>query len=153
MVTLYERLGVAPDADRDTIRAAYRRLAREHHPDRGGDEATMAAINGAWLVLRDPMRRAAYDSQHRRVERRLAAAGPSSAVTLDFGRYAGWDLDAVARQDPDYLLWLERMPIGRPLRPEIRRVLDARKAVVTTALRSPGPRAAPRRTGWRSLWR
>jgi molecular chaperone DnaJ len=55
---------VAPDADAATIRAAYRRLAREHHPDqRGGaaDASEMATINEAYRVLADPGRRAQYD--------------------------------------------------------------------------------------------
>lgn len=46
------------------IRAAYRRLAREHHPDANPSaeaEARMRAINEAWETLRDGERRAAYD--------------------------------------------------------------------------------------------
>jgi hypothetical protein len=62
-VTLYELLGVEPTASGATIRAAYRRAAREHHPDRAGDRssARMAEINGAWQVLGDPERRREYD--------------------------------------------------------------------------------------------
>lgn len=60
----YERLGVASNATHDEIRAAYRRLARRHHPDARGQStsATMAAINEAWSVLSDPARRARYDA-------------------------------------------------------------------------------------------
>lgn len=60
----YERLGVAPDATLNEIRAAYRMLARRHHPDaRGGRPSPeMAAINEAWSVLSDPGRRAVYDA-------------------------------------------------------------------------------------------
>ncbi len=65
--TLYERLGVAPSADEATLRAAYRRLAKELHPDVGSPAVgvptgeAMAAVNEAWTVLSDPSRRAAYD--------------------------------------------------------------------------------------------
>jgi curved DNA-binding protein CbpA len=59
---------VAPDADAATIRAAYRRRAQVHHPDRvhaeRGAPSTpdeMAAINEAYRVLGDPARRIAYD--------------------------------------------------------------------------------------------
>ena len=38
---------------------------------------------------------------------------------LDFGRYQGWTLAQIAGVDPDFLEWLERMPIGRQYRPEI----------------------------------
>lgn len=41
-------LGVARTADTETIRAAYRRMAAQNHPDRGGDPARMAAINAAY---------------------------------------------------------------------------------------------------------
>lgn len=53
-------------ASADELRAAYRRLARQHHPDtRGGAASDMAAINEAWHVLRDPARRAMYDASLR----------------------------------------------------------------------------------------
>ncbi|MEO6126280.1 MAG: J domain-containing protein [Ilumatobacteraceae bacterium] len=63
----YERLGVSFGATREEIRVAYRRLARQHHPDRNGDASAvrMAQINEAWRVLSDPARRAVYDAQSR----------------------------------------------------------------------------------------
>lgn len=57
----YEALGVAKDATADEIRAAYRKLAKKHHPDKGGDKERMAAINDAYAVLSDPNRRKRYD--------------------------------------------------------------------------------------------
>lgn len=55
-------LGVAPSADQATLRRAYLALARRHHPDRdGGDATRMRALNEAWSVLSDPDRRARYD--------------------------------------------------------------------------------------------
>lgn len=47
----YKVLGVARDADEQTIKKAYRRLAREHHPDKGGKPEKMAEINEAFGVL------------------------------------------------------------------------------------------------------
>jgi hypothetical protein len=44
-------LGVAPDADAKTIRAAHRRLIASVHPDRGGTEALAAQINAARDML------------------------------------------------------------------------------------------------------
>jgi DnaJ-like protein len=57
-------LGVDRDASRAQIRAAFRRLARAHHPDTStsGSADSLAAINGAWQVLGDPALRQAYDS-------------------------------------------------------------------------------------------
>ena len=44
-------LGVARDADKRTIKKAYRKAATKHHPDKGGSEVKMAGINEAWEVL------------------------------------------------------------------------------------------------------
>ena len=61
----YDLLGVARGADDAAIKAAYRRLAKEHHPDRKNgckeSEARFKAINEAYDVLKDPQKRAAYD--------------------------------------------------------------------------------------------
>lgn|GEM_PF-4712463 len=50
-LTPHEVLGVDPDADDDTIRAAYRRRVRETHPDAGGDAAEFVAVAAAWTAL------------------------------------------------------------------------------------------------------
>jgi len=47
-----ETLGLARDAEEGCIRRRYRELARKHHPDRGGDNETLAAINAAMAILR-----------------------------------------------------------------------------------------------------
>jgi len=61
----YELLGVQRGADDAAIKAAYRRLAKEHHPDRHNgctdQEARFKAINEAYDILKDPQKRAAYD--------------------------------------------------------------------------------------------
>ena len=80
---LYDTLGVAKNASAEEIKKAYRKLAREHHPDaRGGDEARFKEIQGAYDVLSDPEKRKAYDtfgSTNGRV--RWAAAGRSSRTS------------------------------------------------------------------------
>lgn len=62
----YEALGVAPDASDADIKSAFRRLAREHHPDAtGGDhdsEQRYKVISEAYAVLSDPSRRQQYDA-------------------------------------------------------------------------------------------
>src|SRR4051794_37235205 len=61
----YDLLGVQRGADDAAIKAAYRRLAKEHHPDRhngcSDKEAHFKAINEAYDILKDPQKRAAYD--------------------------------------------------------------------------------------------
>jgi hypothetical protein len=61
-VSHYDALGVPKDADGATIKRAYRRKSREHHPDRpGGNTTAMVAINKAYETLSDPEKRARYD--------------------------------------------------------------------------------------------
>ena len=57
----YEVLGVSKSASADEIKKAFRRLAVEHHPDRGGDEAKFKEINEAYEVLKDESKRKRYD--------------------------------------------------------------------------------------------
>ena len=61
----YELLGIQRGADDAAIKAAYRRLAKEHHPDRHQgcteQEARFKAISEAYDCLKDPQKRAAYD--------------------------------------------------------------------------------------------
>jgi molecular chaperone DnaJ len=61
MASLYDTLGVPKNASADEIKKAYRKLAREHHPDQGGDEARFKEIQGAYDVLSDPEKRQQYD--------------------------------------------------------------------------------------------
>jgi tetratricopeptide (TPR) repeat protein len=76
MMTHYKLLGVPPDADHETIRAAYRRILKESHPDlhRGDAAAEQRSkkIIDAYAVLRDSERRLDYDHwlHHGRQQRR-----------------------------------------------------------------------------------
>ncbi|MFA6322646.1 MAG: molecular chaperone DnaJ [Candidatus Buchananbacteria bacterium] len=57
----YEILGVAKTASQDEIRKAYYKLAHQHHPHKGGDEAKMKEINEAYGVLGNEEKRKQYD--------------------------------------------------------------------------------------------
>lgn len=59
---LYEILGVEPDAPQGKIKQAFRSLAQQHHPDKGGDPARMVEIQKAYDVLGDIAKRARYDA-------------------------------------------------------------------------------------------
>ena len=79
--THYATLSVHPKATAEEIRAAYRRAARDAHPDRHGDASSerMATVNEAWSVLGDPNRRVRYDQEIALTDRETigsAASGP-----------------------------------------------------------------------------
>jgi curved DNA-binding protein CbpA len=92
---LYQLLGVPREASRDEIAQAWRRRARHEHPDaRPGDTdapGRFRALAGAWQVLGDPGRRAAYDralagqrqpAVQVTVRRHPASGGPGDAGPL-----------------------------------------------------------------------
>ncbi|KPJ85970.1 hypothetical protein AMJ57_01085 [Parcubacteria bacterium SG8_24] len=57
----YKILGVGRDASPEDIKKAFRNLAKEHHPDKGGDESRFKEINEAYQVLGNPEKRQQYD--------------------------------------------------------------------------------------------
>jgi curved DNA-binding protein CbpA len=57
----YEMLGVAPEADGETLKTAYRKLAKSAHPDSGGDAEQFGRLQACYDLLKDPVRRKVYD--------------------------------------------------------------------------------------------
>jgi DnaJ-class molecular chaperone len=57
----YETLGINKQASQDEIKAAYRRMASKHHPDKGGDTAEFQKIEEAYRTLGDEQKRVEYD--------------------------------------------------------------------------------------------
>lgn len=81
-MNFYEILGVPVGAAHEDIKAAYRRLAKEWHPDRHADSAKatqrMQAINQAYNTLKDPQKRSQYDfEQHLGFFAKASQAKPS----------------------------------------------------------------------------
>jgi len=58
----YKTLGVDKNASPDDIKKAYRRLAGQHHPDKGGDTAKFQQIQQAYETLSDPEKKQQYDN-------------------------------------------------------------------------------------------
>ena len=86
----YEVLGVARDADGETIKKAYRQLALKHHPDRnpGSAEAEerFKEATEAYEVLRDAEKRAAYD--------RYGHAGVKAGAGAGFAGFSAFGFSA-----------------------------------------------------------
>jgi DnaJ-class molecular chaperone len=62
MTDHYTTLGVARTATSDEIKRAFRKLASQHHPDKGGDTRKFQEIQAAYDVLGDEAKRSAYDN-------------------------------------------------------------------------------------------
>jgi len=96
----------------------------------------MAELNDAYAQLRSADRRAVYDrlrapappTEKERVQPHHKPAGArregGKKGVLDFGRYVGWSVADLAREDPDYLRWLSRHSSGIRYRREIAELLD-----------------------------
>jgi tetratricopeptide (TPR) repeat protein len=97
MMTYYDLLGVARDANPETIKLAHRQALKISHPDlRDGDERAdrrSRQINAAYDILKDPERRAKYDAYLRQRRQNLrvlavtcllsaALVGPSTFLLL-----------------------------------------------------------------------
>lgn len=62
MTNLYQVLGLEKSASADDIKRAYKKLAVQNHPDKGGDEKKFQEISNAYDVLSDPKKKQEYDS-------------------------------------------------------------------------------------------
>jgi DnaJ-class molecular chaperone len=62
MIDYYSTLGVAKTATQDEIKRAFRKLASQHHPDKGGDTARFQEIQAAYDTLGDSAKRQQYDN-------------------------------------------------------------------------------------------
>jgi molecular chaperone DnaJ len=65
----YKILGVEKNANKEDIKKAFRKLAHEHHPDKGGNAEKFKEVSEAYSVLSDDSKRAQYDT--------YGSAGPS----------------------------------------------------------------------------
>lgn len=93
----YEVLGVPRDADAETIKKAYRKLARKHHPDvakAADSEARFKEVAEAYATLKDPEKRAAFDQlgAHRPGEEFTPPRGWQHAFAEQGEAFAGVDL-------------------------------------------------------------
>ncbi len=150
----YKVLQVDPEAEPEVIRAAYRTLALKYHPDLSpGSQERMAAINQAWLILRDADSRALHDRARTGAWRPpggqqpvvaypmpgpvpATPPGTPSGSVLEFGRYSGWSLGQILGVDPEYLEWLARAPIGSSFKREIQQLWATRAVRRVAAARA-----------------
>ena len=80
----YKILGVSRTASQDEIKKAFRKLARTHHPDAGGDEAKFKEINEAYEVLSDEKKRDLYDQYGTANESQIPWGGQGGAGGFNY---------------------------------------------------------------------
>ena len=85
----YEVLGVPRSATAAEIKKAYRKLAKEHHPDAGGDAAKFQEASEAYEVLSDTEKRQGYDAYGHAAQDLGGGGDPFEAFRQAFGGQAG----------------------------------------------------------------
>ena len=111
----YKTLGVSKNATADEIKKAYRKMARENHPDAGGDEEKFKDINEAYEVLSDEKKRELYDrygtADQNRVPYGWGGGSGGQTFTFEdlFGGAGSWSEILERRSSPiqSSLLWVE----------------------------------------------
>jgi hypothetical protein len=89
----YKILRVREDADAEEITRAYKQLARQHHPDYGGNEEAMKTLNEAHAALSDRETRRAYNDKRGIQSRREADAdAPNISKPFDIEAVPGGDV-------------------------------------------------------------
>jgi curved DNA-binding protein len=97
----YAALGVAKDAGADDIKRAYRKMARKYHPDvskEAGAEERFKQVAEAYEVLKDPEKRAAYDSAGQRWQQHGRGAEPPPDWNAGF-EFQGAEFGDAAEMD------------------------------------------------------
>lgn len=118
-MSYYETLGVAPDADADALKKAFREKAIEQHPDKtGGNEDAMKELNHAYGILSDPAARAKYDQ--------FGESGESDLRNKAESELAGALCGLIGQQDLKHqdALNIIRDRINRHI-PQVKRAIEA----------------------------
>lgn len=89
----YATLGVSKSASQDEIKAAFRKAAHTHHPDKGGDESKFKEVNEAYQVLGDAEKRAKYDQFGSAAFDGSGGGGPFGGAGFDFSQFGGAGFD------------------------------------------------------------
>jgi len=94
----YEVLGIQEQATQEEIKKAYRKLAVEHHPDKGGDENRFKEIAQAYGVLGDEGKRKQYDQQKNNPFTGFNGGGGGQSMDDIFAQFFGGQMTNQKRQ-------------------------------------------------------
>jgi DnaJ-class molecular chaperone len=87
----YEILGLSKSASQDEIKRAYRKLALQYHPDKGGDQEKFKKVNEAYQMLSDPQKRSQYDRFGKAGAQGFSQRGGFEGFSSQGGSASGWD--------------------------------------------------------------
>jgi len=100
MIDYYSTLGVAKTASQDEIKRAFRKLASQHHPDKGGDTARFQEIQAAYDTLGDSAKRQQYDNPRPQFNNFNHAGGPQFDFDTIFNVFGAQFGQRQQRQQP-----------------------------------------------------
>ncbi|MEK7536077.1 MAG: molecular chaperone DnaJ [Patescibacteria group bacterium] len=93
----YKVLGIEKNASKEDIKKAFRKLAGEHHPDRGGNESKFKEVNEAYQVLSNDQKRAEYDTYGQT----FSGAGAGGMGGAGFSGFNGFDMRGFSGMNTD----------------------------------------------------
>jgi curved DNA-binding protein len=102
----YHSLGLDKSADADQIKQAFRRLASQHHPDKGGDTEKFQEVQEAYAVLSDTAKRAEYDNPRPQFSGFPGAGGAHFNMNDIFGQMFGQQQQQPRRNHVRMTVWV-----------------------------------------------
>jgi DnaJ-class molecular chaperone len=112
-IDLYKILGINKNSSLDDIKSAYKRLAKKHHPDMGGDAEKFKELVSAYTILKDASKKIEYDnvSVHGQLYNKFAnSADYIKDVKIDFTDFKE-DLNITV----NIIVTIKEVYIGKPI--------------------------------------
>jgi len=108
---LYEELGLQNNATKSEIKSSYRSLVKQHHPDKGGEKERFIAIQNAWEILNDPIKKEQYDRNF------LSSSSSFDSLNANWEEKFNSKKFNSSNQDKEVKTWIKEIyvPINRSI--------------------------------------
>jgi molecular chaperone DnaJ len=127
----YSILGVPRTASQDDIKRAYRKLAMQHHPDKGGNEEKFKQINEAYDTLGDVNKRSQYDTPQPRFTSNNFSGGP-----FGYNPFEDIIAQAFGRQRPQHSARPKNSDVRIKVRLDFAEIMTGKKLLAAYRLRN-----------------